>query len=186
MPWGHNDISQAWVFSGTALRILQDLELQHDPERYAVDLASDRLAKRESHRRLYRGCYANDKLFSLFLGRQTLEHVRRGCKRSRYLLPHHRFQYSTIPSKPIKSHPQQFRVLLEPTFGLARISRLDPFKPHENHILQQRVCLDDPCKKRRATASSCFTAVTKATAHVRLRGHLAINVLSLAPKGGLQ
>ncbi|ETN39145.1 uncharacterized protein HMPREF1541_05368 [Cyphellophora europaea CBS 101466] len=71
------------------------------------------------------------------------------------------------------------------TVGLARISRLNPFKPHENHILQQRIFLDDPYKEASGNKIT-LAAVAKALADVRLWGHLAINVLSLAPKGGLQ
>lgn len=70
------------------------------------------------------------------------------------------------------------------TLPLCKIKAFDIFSDRDRHILQNRVVLDDPHKE---TAIMQLTPkhILLALCDIRLWGHFAINVLSLAPKGGL-
>lgn len=78
-----------------------------------------------------------------------------------------------LPAAPLQTQP------------LCRIHWLDLFSARERHIMQTRVILDDP-NKDAPTARLKPREILMALYDYRLWGHFAINILSLAPKGGLQ
>ena len=71
------------------------------------------------------------------------------------------------------------------TTGLVPIKLLDPFTDRDRHILHNRVIIDDPYKEV-DTADLKLPQIISALVDYRLWCHFLINVLSLAPKGGLQ
>ncbi|KAK5065192.1 hypothetical protein LTR84_001029 [Exophiala bonariae] len=71
------------------------------------------------------------------------------------------------------------------TVGLARIQKLNPFTDQKRSILHKRIIIDDPHKEANAHEWK-LRNMLKALADIRLWAHMGINVLSLAPKGGLQ
>lgn len=65
------------------------------------------------------------------------------------------------------------------------LCRLSPFSSEDCQILDRRIILDDPYKEVGAKTWN-YRFILKALVDIRLWGHMAINILSLAPKGGLQ
>lgn len=69
LAWG--SISQAWLYSGMAFRMVSDLGLHHSTTKIATlgHLTAEDL---EIRRRLFWSCYFWDKAISLFLGRMPI------------------------------------------------------------------------------------------------------------------
>ncbi|KAL4884094.1 major facilitator superfamily domain-containing protein [Aspergillus karnatakaensis] len=72
-----------------------------------------------------------------------------------------------------------------PTHTAPLHNHWDLFTPHDRHILSTRVALDDPTKST-TKAPITLPALLAALTDYRLWLHMALNVISLAPKGGLQ
>ncbi|EFQ25642.1 fungal specific transcription factor domain-containing protein [Colletotrichum graminicola M1.001] len=72
---GVGNMSKAWVYTGIAYRMCQDLGLQRDLAHWSPDAKSNLSSpfpfNNEFRRRVYWGCFLSDKMFSLFLGRPT-------------------------------------------------------------------------------------------------------------------
>jgi hypothetical protein len=69
---GHR--TQAWIYCGMAFRLIEDMGITIDGQRYAgsVHLSDE---DKEVRRRLFWSCYFWDKIISLYLGRSpTLQH----------------------------------------------------------------------------------------------------------------
>lgn len=64
----HGSISQAWLYSGMAFRMVSDLGLHHSTGKIA-SLAHLSAEDLEIRRRLFWSCYFWDKAMSLYLGR---------------------------------------------------------------------------------------------------------------------
>ncbi|CAK7221733.1 hypothetical protein SBRCBS47491_004627 [Sporothrix bragantina] len=67
LAYGH--ISQAWLYSGMAFRMVSDLGLQHSSSGQLLSLGHLNAEDLEIRRRLYWSCYFWDKAMSLYLGR---------------------------------------------------------------------------------------------------------------------
>ncbi|KAL1893025.1 hypothetical protein Sste5346_006706 [Sporothrix stenoceras] len=67
LAYGH--ISQAWLYSGMAFRMVSDLGLQHSSSGQLLSLGHLNAEDLEVRRRLYWSCYFWDKAMSLYLGR---------------------------------------------------------------------------------------------------------------------
>ncbi|KJR88101.1 uncharacterized protein SPSK_07014 [Sporothrix schenckii 1099-18] len=67
LAYGH--ISQAWLYSGMAFRMVSDLGLQHSSSGQLLGLGQLGAEDLEVRRRLYWSCYFWDKAMSLYLGR---------------------------------------------------------------------------------------------------------------------
>lgn len=63
-------ISQAWLYSGMAFRMVSDLGLHHSGS--GLDPAGGKAEDREIRRRLFWSCYFWDKAISLYLGRMPI------------------------------------------------------------------------------------------------------------------
>ncbi|OAA55544.1 Transcription factor [Niveomyces insectorum RCEF 264] len=65
----YGQISQAWLYSGMAFRMVSDLGLQHSSSGELLSLGNLNAEDLEIRRRLYWSCYFWDKAVSLYLGR---------------------------------------------------------------------------------------------------------------------
>ncbi|CAK7216506.1 hypothetical protein SCUCBS95973_002821 [Sporothrix curviconia] len=65
----YGQISQAWLYSGMAFRMVSDLGLQHSSSGQLLSLGHLNAEDLEIRRRLYWSCYFWDKAMSLYLGR---------------------------------------------------------------------------------------------------------------------
>ncbi|KAM0547518.1 hypothetical protein ACHAPJ_010391 [Fusarium lateritium] len=71
------------------------------------------------------------------------------------------------------------------TLPLSGIKRLNLFNDEERRIMANRVILDDPRKSVKLSGITPKTALRILLTSFRVWGHFSVNVISLAPKGGL-
>jgi hypothetical protein len=69
---GRGNLTQAWLYSGMAFRLAEDIGVVFDGRKYGVQLSTEDI---EIRNRLFWSCYFWDKLIALYLGRlPTLQH----------------------------------------------------------------------------------------------------------------
>ena len=70
---GHGNCTQAWMYSGIAFRLAEDLGITIDARKYAgsVKFSEEDI---EIRNRLFWSCYIWDKMISLYMGRRPLIH----------------------------------------------------------------------------------------------------------------
>ncbi|KAK5730631.1 hypothetical protein LTR15_000568 [Elasticomyces elasticus] len=63
---GRGNLTQAWLYSGMAFRLAEDIGVVFDGRKYGVQLSTEDI---EIRNRLFWSCYFWDKLIALYLGR---------------------------------------------------------------------------------------------------------------------
>jgi hypothetical protein len=130
---GKGNRTQAWLYSGMAFRVLDDLGISIDSRKYlgAAQLSDEDI---EIRNRLFWSCYFWDKIVSLYFGRApTMQHSRVSPPRMiRKFSP-------TTCSMGSANHLVQWTTLLRSKYGLLTVS-LSPTEPtiHLHRHIQRR------------------------------------------------